>query len=108
MEPQDPRLFLAIVAPLVGALLVLFNRRRPNVREACSFLAAATLFGATLTMVPDIRAGGTLHFTLFKLLPGLTFALRADALSMIFAVASEMFFLCVTEWPRNTSSSFSL
>jgi multicomponent Na+:H+ antiporter subunit D len=44
--------------------------RRPNVREACSLLAALTLFGITLSLVPDVLAGKTLRFTLFELLPG--------------------------------------
>jgi multicomponent Na+:H+ antiporter subunit D len=34
--------------------------RRPNLREACSLLAALTLFGITLSLVPDVLAGKTL------------------------------------------------
>lgn len=90
MSPtQDPRLLLAILAPLVGAGLVMANGKRPNVRETCSFLAAAVLFGITASLIPDILAGKQLHFTLFELLPGLSVSLRADALSMIFAVSAS-------------------
>ena len=66
--------------------------KRPNVRETCSFLAAATLFGIVASMVPAILDGQTLHFTVFKLFPGigelgpLSISLRADALSMVFAL----------------------
>ncbi len=63
--------------------------KRPNVREACSFLAAATLFGITASLVPQILAGQRLHFTLLELLPGLSVSLRADALSMIFALSAS-------------------
>ncbi|MBM3878659.1 MAG: monovalent cation/H+ antiporter subunit D family protein [Verrucomicrobia bacterium] len=87
--PHDLRLLFAILAPLVGTGLVMAAGRRPNLREGCSFLAAATLFGLTISLVPDIRAGKTLHYTLFELLPGLSFALRADAMSMIFAVSAS-------------------
>lgn len=87
--PQDYRLLAAILAPLLGAGLVMLNKKRPNVREACSFLAALTLFGITLSLVPEIRAGSRLHFTLFQLFPNLSISLRADALSMIFAVAAS-------------------
>lgn len=90
MQPvTDPRLFLAILAPLVGAGLVMATGKRPNVREACSFLAAATLFGITASLVPQILAGQRLHFTLLELLPGLSVSLRADALSMIFALSAS-------------------
>ena len=86
---HDIRLLLAILAPLIGAGLVMANGKRPNVRETCSFLAAATLFIITASMIPDIYAGKRLYFCVFKLLPGLTFALRADALSMVFAVSAS-------------------
>jgi multicomponent Na+:H+ antiporter subunit D len=85
----DPRLLLAILAPLLGAGLVMLNGKRPNVRETCSFLAAAALFVVTASMLPDILAGKKLHFTLFQLLPGLSISLRADALSMIFALSAS-------------------
>lgn len=88
-ETADIRLLLAILAPLLGALLVMVTGKRPNLREACSFLAAAALLFITVSMVPDIRAGKSLHYTLFALLPGLSFSLRADAMSMIFALSAS-------------------
>ncbi len=92
----DYRLVLALLAPLAGAGLVMATGKKPNLREACSFVAALTLFGLALSLVPAIKAGQTLHYTLFQLLPGLSFALRADALSMIFAlVASSLWVLAV-------------
>ena len=44
---EDIRLLLAVLAPLIGAGLVMAAGKRPNVRETCSFLAAATMFGIT-------------------------------------------------------------
>lgn len=92
----DIRLLLALLAPLLGAGLVMATGKRPNVRETCSFLAAATLFGLVASLIPAVRAGQTLHWTLFELLPGLgaglgplRLALRADSLSMIFALAAS-------------------
>ncbi|MBI5380746.1 MAG: monovalent cation/H+ antiporter subunit D family protein [Opitutae bacterium] len=86
---EDSRLLLAVLAPLVGAGLVMATGKKPNLREACSFIAAATLFGLVFSMISAVSAGQTLHFTLFQLLPGLSFSLRADALSMVFAVAAS-------------------
>ncbi len=84
--------------------------RKPNVREAVSLVSALTLAGLVASLVPAVVAGQKLHFTLFELIPAdfaqqltlaptataLTFALRADALSMIFAVvASSLWVLTV-------------
>jgi multicomponent Na+:H+ antiporter subunit D len=90
---NDIRLLLAVLAPLVGAGLVMATGKRPNLREACSFLAAATLFAITASLVPEIRAGKTLHWTVFELLPRLSISLRADALSMIFAVSASFLWM---------------
>jgi multicomponent Na+:H+ antiporter subunit D len=89
MDTYDIRLLLAVLAPLVGAGLVMANGKRPNVRETCSFLAAATLFVITASLIPDVLSGKRLHLTLFQLLPGLSVSLRADAMSMIFAVSAS-------------------
>ena len=87
--PQDFRLLGAVLAPLIGAGLVMAAGKRPNLRESCSFVAAAALFALTVSLIPDIRAGTTRHFRLVELLPGVSLALRADALSMIFAVSAS-------------------
>ena len=92
----DHRLLLALLVPLIGAGLVMATGRRPNLREACSLLSALLLFGLVWSLVGEVRDGAKLQWTLFELLPGLSFALRADALSMIFAlVASFLWILTV-------------
>lgn len=90
---QEPRLFWALLAPLVGAGLVMATGRRPNLREACSFLAAAALFGLVASLVPGVLEGRILRLTLLPLLPGLGVALRADALSMIFALSASFLWM---------------
>ncbi|HEY9174606.1 MAG TPA: monovalent cation/H+ antiporter subunit D family protein [Verrucomicrobiae bacterium] len=97
---HDNRLLLAILAPLLGAGAIMATGKRPNVREACSFVAAVTLFGIVASLIPAVQAGKTLHFTVFNLLPdldanhkALTIALRADPLSMIFAVAASFLWI---------------
>lgn len=89
----DVRLLLAVLAPLLGAGCVALSGRRPNLREGCSLVAAITLFSLTAAMVPAVQSGQTLTYTLFELLPGLSFRLRADALSMIFAVAASFLWI---------------
>jgi multicomponent Na+:H+ antiporter subunit D len=90
---NDPRLALAVLVPLLGAGAVMATGRRPNLREACSFVSAVALFGLVASLVPDVLAGRTLRCTLFALMPGLSFTLRADALSLIFALAASFLWI---------------
>ena len=85
----DIRLLLAVLAPLIGAGVVMATGKRPNLRETVSFVSAVTLFAITASLVPDILAGKRLQFPLFQLLPGLSITLRADALSMVFALSAS-------------------
>ena len=94
MEPvHDFRLLLAVLTPLLGAGLVMAARRHPNLREAVSFLSAVILFTITATLVPDIQAGRTLVCPVFVLLPGLSITLRADPLSMLFALTASFLWI---------------
>ena len=94
---ETPLLLVAILAPLIGAGLVMLNKRRPNVREACSFLAATVMFATVLAILRPVMAGDTLVCHLFSILPGVSVTLRADAFSMVFAlVASFLWIITVS------------
>jgi multicomponent Na+:H+ antiporter subunit D len=90
---SDIRLLLAVLAPLAGAGLVMAAGKKPNLREACSFFSAVVLFLLVFSLIPAVRAGHSLHFTVFALLPGLSVSLRADALSMIFALTASFLWI---------------
>lgn len=90
---HDLRLLLAVLAPLAGAGLVLATGKKPNLREACSFIAAVATFGLVASLLPAVLHGTTFKFTVFQLLPGLSVSLRADALSMIFAAAASFLWI---------------
>jgi multicomponent Na+:H+ antiporter subunit D len=86
-------LLAAVLAPLIGAGLVMLNGRRPNVREGISLGAALALFASVLGLLPAVLAGQRLRWTLFDLLPGLSFTLRADAFSMVFALTASFLWI---------------
>ncbi|MDA8165146.1 MAG: monovalent cation/H+ antiporter subunit D family protein [Desulfobacteraceae bacterium] len=91
MEPiVSLKPLLAVSAALAGSLLVMLTRRKPNLREACSFMAAVTMFGIIASMVPDILAGRWFFYRLFAILPGLSVTFRVDAFSMVFALAASL------------------
>lgn len=88
-HPPELRLLLALLAPLLGAGLVMATGRRPNLREGCSLLAAVTLFALTASLIPDVLGGRAPRYVMFEWLPGLRIALRADAMSLLFAVTAS-------------------
>nr|MBF0222857.1 monovalent cation/H+ antiporter subunit D family protein [Desulfobulbaceae bacterium] len=91
---ETSKLLWAILVPLAGAFgVMLIGEKRPNLRESCSVIAAVMMFWIISTMVPAVLAGNTLHFQLFKILPGVTLTLRADAFSMIFACAASFLWI---------------
>jgi len=51
------------------------------------------LFGLVVSLLPAVLEGRALRLTLLPLLPGLSLALRADALSMIFALSASFLWM---------------
>jgi multicomponent Na+:H+ antiporter subunit D len=86
-------LLTAVLAPLVGAVLVMLTGRRPNLRETCSFVAAAVTFGAVAWLAPAVLGGQKLTLHLFRLLPGVSLTLRADSFSLVFALVASFLWM---------------
>lgn len=96
MEIVSCKLLYALLAPLIGALVVMRCGKYPDLRESVSVVASVTMFGLVVSMIPEVLAGNRLVYNLFNILPGLTVTLRADGFSMIFAlVASSLWMLAV-------------
>ena len=70
MVVEDSRLLYALLAPLVGAIFVMLTKNKPNLRETWSFIASVIMFSLVISMIKPVLAGNTLHFDLFKILPG--------------------------------------
>ncbi len=93
---ESSGLLLAVLIPLVGSLVVMTLKNSPNLREAVSCCSSLFLFIIVLSFIPALKAGKTLVYTLFNILPGLSITLRADGFSMIFAiVASSLWIIAV-------------
>jgi multicomponent Na+:H+ antiporter subunit D len=89
-------LLITLLVPLVGAVGVMLKGRDENIREGISCVASLILFALVLSLIPDILHHRTLVFHMFTLLPGVSITLRADAMSMIFAiVASSLWTIAV-------------
>lgn len=86
-------LFWCILVPLLGAILIAVNHKRPNLREAATLLTASALFALVLRIYPQVSAGGRPSAVLFEILPGLDVALEVEPLGMIFALLASFLWI---------------
>lgn len=93
---MDYKLLLALLIPLIGTLGVMIKGDKENIREGISCISSLLLLLVVGSMVPAVWHGKTLIFHMFSILPGVTVTLRADSMSMIFAlVASSLWTIAV-------------
>jgi multicomponent Na+:H+ antiporter subunit D len=77
------------MVPVIVAL-----RRKPNAREAATFVAGGLKLMFVLMMLPKVLAGTMLEFTFCEIVPGIALEFRVDGLGMLFAiVASSLWIL---------------
>jgi multicomponent Na+:H+ antiporter subunit D len=80
---------IAILVPLVGALLIVLAGRWPNLREAVTLVTAVTLFGVVLRILWSLTRDEIIEITLIEMLPGLSIALHTEPLSILFAAVAS-------------------
>ena len=87
---------LALVVSAVAALLIIYARHNPNLRESFSLGAGVLKFLIVVSMAPVVLAGGVIDVTLVTLLPGVSVRLRADALGLLFATTASCLWILAT------------
>ncbi len=93
---MDYKLLIALLIPLIATIGVLFKGDNENLREGISSVSSILLLIVVGSMTPAVLHGKTLLFHMFTVLPGVTVTLRADGMSMIFAiVASSLWTIAV-------------
>jgi multicomponent Na+:H+ antiporter subunit D len=80
---------LAILASLLAIPAILLAGKRPNLREAFTFLAAGLKFFFVLRLVPSALQGETVRTGVFELAPGIQLSLAADPLGVFFALVAS-------------------
>src|SRR5213594_168692 len=85
---------LAVLVSAAGALLIAWTgQRRANLREFWSVAAGVAMFGLVVSMAPDVLAGRTPGCVLFRILPGVELAFRADAFGLLFALGASLLWI---------------
>jgi multicomponent Na+:H+ antiporter subunit D len=93
---MEYKLLIALLIPLLGTIGVMYKGDNENLREGISCVSSLLLLCVVGSIVPQVLGGKTLILQMFTILPGVTVTLRADAMSMIFAlVASSLWTIAV-------------
>jgi multicomponent Na+:H+ antiporter subunit D len=90
---------IVVLLPAIAAILIMLTgNKKPNVREAWSFIGGIITCLINLTMVPDILSGNVIQYTVFKMLPGISVKLTVDALGIIFAIVASFLWILATSY----------
>jgi multicomponent Na+:H+ antiporter subunit D len=87
----------AVLAPAAGALLIArTGERRANLREFWSVAAGVLQAAFVVWIIPDVLAGRTPECVLFRILPGIELALRADGFGVLFGLGASLLWIATS------------
>lgn len=85
---------VAVLVPLLATLpIVAFRDRSPNMREAMTLLAGATMFCISASMVPTVLSGGGFSLTICEVISNVPLALKVDGLGLFFALVASFLWI---------------
>ena len=84
---------LAIVIPLVTAVLIGLSDGKPNQRETITLVGAGSLFVVVLQLLPGVLDGLRTRVDLIEFVPGLSISLEVEPLGMMFALIASFLWI---------------
>ena len=93
---DSARPLIALAFPLVCALFITVFRKRPNIREGCTIVAACCQFAVIISMAPLVLQGSLIRSHLITIAPGITLSYRVDAFGLLFAITSSFLWILVS------------
>lgn len=93
---QSIRPLLALLIPVVGALLIVATGGRRNLRDLCAVAGAVAQFLVVASMIDPVLEGRTLGWTLLPFLPQVSIGFRVDALGIYFAAIASFLWVLTT------------
>lgn len=93
---SEQLIMLAILLPLVAAVLIVLVGKKSGLRDGLSLLVSLGLLVTVLSLLPTILAGNRPFITLLEIAPGLEIKFELEPLGMLFACVAALL------WPVNT------
>jgi multicomponent Na+:H+ antiporter subunit D len=89
---------LAVLVSLVAVIPIVASGKKPNLREAWTFLAGIIKFALVASMLPYILHGSIIEYSLVEVYPGLDIKLKVDAMGMLFALVSSTLWIVTSAY----------
>ena len=93
---SETLIWLSLLIPSIGAVLIWLTRKLDNVRETMTFVTALSLLAIVITLLVRIMNDERPEFTLLEMLPGLSIHFSVEPLGMLFACIAAIL------WPINS------
>jgi multicomponent Na+:H+ antiporter subunit D len=93
MDITSIKPLLAVSISLACTFLIVLFRRRKNIRESWTIIAAITKFIIVASMIPIILQGDTIVYELISILPGIPFGFRVDAFGLFFGFLASFLWI---------------
>src|SRR6058998_3195338 len=88
---------LAVLVSAAGALLIASTgERRANLREFWSVAAGVLQAAFVISIIPAVLAGRTPECVLFRILPGIELAFRADGFGVLFGLGASLLWIATS------------
>ena len=88
---------VAVLVSAIGALLIIFVGKKPNIRESWSLIAGVIKLFIVLSMIPDVVYDKkVISYSLFTLLPGIEISFRVDAFGLLFAMGASLLWIATS------------
>ena len=87
---------LAVICPMLAAPGIFLLRKKTNMREGTTLLAAVIQFAIIISMTPVILSGRALTFRIIDIGAGIELGYRVDAFGLIFAITSSFLWILVS------------
>lgn len=86
-------IILAILLPLVAALLIVFSDKHPDLRETITLVTATLVALIVITLQQRSHSESFSQLSLFEVMPGISISFTIEPLGMIFALVAGSLWL---------------
>ena len=89
LASSEGLILAAVLVPFIGALVIPFFHRQPNIREAVTLATAGLLCLVAFALLAPVLDGARPELLLIEVLPGLELAFKVEPLGMLFALVAS-------------------
>ena len=84
---------LAVLVALIGSVFIVVAGRKPNLREAVTFITGFIVLGLVGSMLKPVLSGQVIEYNLVQILPNVGFLFRVDAFGLLFAMVASILWI---------------